>query len=201
MSHRTETRVPRALLWATAVVLAGIGGVSYFSGEQSTPEVGVDEVDRTAHAVDPAGTPAGTAHVNDVLHQWSTGQEDEAVRAFLRLGQMPPTDASYRLFDLSERQFVALPEVERDQLQQRMLAKFKVVRAFARDLDRRANEALASDDLPMAEKLLLSMKRLGKANTGPEVAHLTNLVGKAIQKLADQGLTRLDKARASGKRQ
>lgn len=145
--------------------------------------------------------PQEPIHINDILQQWSAGREEEAVRSFLRLAQTQPSAASYRFFDCSEQQFVSLPEAERDQLREKMLAKFKVVRKFARELDRRAKEALAADDFPTAERLLINMKRLGAANTGPEVALLTGLVGKAIQTLADDGLTELDKARASLKRQ
>jgi predicted aspartyl protease len=145
--------------------------------------------------------PQGPTHVNAVLQQWSAGQQEDAVRAFLRLAEMQPADAGYRLFDCSEQQFVSLPEAERDQLREKMLARIKVARAFARELDRRAKEALAANDYPTAERLLAGLKRWGAANTGPEVARLTDLVGKALEKLADDGLAKLDAARASPERQ
>lgn len=201
MSHRIEGKVPKGFVWVTVVLLAVAAGVLYFSGGQGRFQTSVDKADQSSRAVDPPAPPTNTAHINNVLQQWSTGREEEAVRSFLRLARTQPSDASYRFFDRSEQQFVSLPEAERDQLQEKMLAKFKVVRKFVRELDRRAKGALAADDFPTAERLLVSMKRLGAANTGAEVTLLAELVGKMIQTLADDGLTQLDKARAGLERQ
>jgi hypothetical protein len=193
-----------SLILAVLIVVAGIiySSVAICSSKgRGRFQSSVDEADRAIPTVDPRPTLADTTHVNDVLQQWSTGREDEAVLSFLQFAQTHSSDASYRFFNCSEKQFVALPEAERDQLLEKMLAKFKVVRKFARELDRRAKEALAANDYPTAERLLAGLKRWGAANTGPEVARLTDLVGKALEKLADDGLAKLDAARASPERQ
>jgi len=210
MSRWTEGRVSKSSTWVTSLILAVlivVAGIIYSSVAICSSkgrgrfQSSVDEADRTIPTVDPRPTLADTTHVNAVLQQWSAGQQEDAVLAFLRLAEEQPADASYRLFDCSEQQFVSLPEAERDQLREKMLARFKVVRAFARELDRRAKEALAANDYPRAERLLAGLKRWGAANTGPEVARLTDLVGKALETLADDGLAKLDAARASPERQ
>jgi hypothetical protein len=152
------------------------------ANEQSTSNRHADESHRLSSRVaDQPETPSTAIGINDILEQWSADRKEYAVRRFLQLADTEPSTASYRLFDFSEEYFVSLPEAERDALQEKMLAKFRVLREFARELLRRAEAAVSAGDHATAERLLVNMKRLGAANTGPEVTLVADLVGRKIK--------------------
>lgn len=194
MSFWTKKRVSTGFACLIVVVLVVVVGGLYYSKGQAQVPANIDESDRSSHTPEQPLTSRTRIHISGILQQWSTGRQEEAVRDFLHLAETQPSAASYRPFDFSEEQFVSLPEAERDLMQEKILAKLKVLRKFARELDRRAKAALRTGDYTTAERLLVSMKRLGAANTGPEVTRVVELVGRAIESLADGELVQLDKS-------
>ncbi len=134
---------------------------------------------------------SGAPHIENVLDQWSAGRHEEAVRALLMLSESQAPPAAYRPFDLTERQFAELPQTDRDALREKMLARLDVLRELARELARRARQAAAQGHREEAERLLKVVKRLGAANRGPEVTLVVDLVGQAIERLADDELAEL----------
>lgn len=172
--------------------------VSSCRGTQNEFGLTEDESRLSSSGVELPTTPGIGVDINDILQQWSAGHPDEAVANFLQLYDEDAPDSSYRPFDLSEHQFVLLPAGERDPLKQEMLAKFAILQKFSRELQSQAKAAVAAGDYARAKRLLLAMKQLGQANTGPEVTLLANLVGTAIEALANQELAELDDAEARG---
>lgn len=152
-----------------------------------------DEPHRSSSGVELPTTPGIGVDINDILQQWSPGHPEEAVANFLQLYDEDAPASSYRPFDLSEQEFVSLPQTERDRLKQEMLARFGVLQKFKRELQSQAQAAVAAGDFATGKRLLLAMKRLGAANTGPQVTLLAGLVGKAIEALADRELDKLYK--------
>ncbi len=157
------------------------------SGEQASSRPAEPQTPR------PAAPSIGT-----VLDQWTAGRHEEALSTLMTISESYAAPACYRPFDITEPQFVALPQAEREALREKMLAGLVVLRKIARELDRRAREAAAAGDPERAAKLLEVMKRLGAANRGPEVTRLVDLVGQAIEKLAERGLSELRKQTTAG---
>ena len=81
---------------------------------------------------------------------------------------------------------------ERERVRENMIAKSTVMRDIARGIDLMAQEANAAGDWETAATMLRALKRFGAANRGPEVTKLIDLVGRAIEDLADRGLSRLN---------
>lgn len=93
-----------------------------------------------------------------------------------------------KLFDLTEEQFIALPEARRAVVQEQMLAKMRVLREVTREIDHRASNAWTAGDRDEAITLLQYLKRVGGANRGAGVTKVVELAGKAVEELVDQRL-------------
>jgi len=126
-----------------------------------------------------------------VLKYWGQGEWDEAIGALVELTEAGATDVCYRPLNFTEQEFLALPYREREGLREEMLEQLRVLREIASKLQDKAQEAADSGDLEGAAKFLKTMKRLGESNRGPEVTLLVDLVGKAIERRADEKLATL----------
>lgn len=123
----------------------------------------------------------------------------------LRLSECNPAPERLRLSEFSDDEFVRLPPSQRDTLREQMLADITVLRAVLKEVHDRARTAVAASDIALAKKLIQCMRRLGVANTGPRVTRLSEIVGQAYVKLADERLAELkqlsDKPRSRTSRQ
>ena len=109
----------------------------------------------------------------------------------LKLYDVGADAPAYRPFTLTEEEAIALPRAEREALTKEALDTLRIMRHLGRELHHRAKEAHRNGDDAQAARLLGAMKRLGQANRGPEVMHIVDLVGKAIEQLADKALFEL----------
>lgn len=99
--------------------------------------------------------------------------------------------SALRPYVMSERQFVTLPETQRESLRMRMAERMIVMRDVGREAIGRGQAAAATGKLSEARRLLRAVKRLGAANRGPQVTLVADLVGKALEDRADIALAEL----------
>jgi hypothetical protein len=110
-----------------------------------------------------------------------------AVEAFLELdlaqGQLfaPGSALAY-----SESEFVNLPAAAREKLGQQALADLEPVKRLATEVRSRRNAARTAGDTALAEKCNAQLARLGERLEGPDNLKLTQLVGKAVSRMASE---------------
>jgi len=98
---------------------------------------------------------------------------------------MPPSpESNWRVDMLSEKEFVALPQAEREEHRTTMLRKIELARALASEINRRGSLAIANDKPAEAAKYIQAMQRLAAANRGPNVTLLLNLIGESFARRA-----------------
>lgn len=145
-----------------------------------------------AEATAAADSPSDIREVLDLLR---AGRNDDAVHALLRLCDSGAPEQAYRPHHMKETDFVMMSPQRREATTQHLLPDYDALRDLARELDRRAQQALAHGDKVTARRLYLAMRQLGFANVGGDTTLLANAVGKAILR---QALARLDELEASG---
>lgn len=184
------------------VCLSVVGAIvvltfSYFQSAQD--EAGpVGEVqDNVANAEMPTIASSGY-DINDILQQWSSGQEDEAIEKFLQLYDDKAPQSKYRPFDISELRFAVKSGAVRKKMQLEMEARFIILKKFNQNMQSQAKAAIAAGDNAKARQILLALKQLGQANTGTKVTLLAGLFGKMIESQADKELAVLGEAQNGG---
>jgi len=158
------------------------------STDESAPHGGLPASGERVQASVRAASP-----INEILDLWDAGRKDLAVAAFLALAESGADAQAYRPYHLTEQQFVALASNERERLiADEFLPRQKLLRQLVRTLvDEIAPEAIASGNREKARAILTGVKRLGTANTGPEVMLVIHYMGRAIKELAERKLAEL----------
>ena len=186
--RRLSIRAFSCAAMSAPILMTGFG----CSEESRSGTVLAIESESPRSSIPPATRALAVRDVGAILDRYSAGAHDEAIHMLLRLAQSDAAPVRYRPFYLTEKEFIALPQAERDALSKKMLATAKTMRQLARELTRRALEASESGKSAESAEFLMAAKRLGSANRGPEVTLLIGLVGKAIETLADKRLAELD---------
>ena len=110
-----------------------------------------------------------------------------AVKAFLDLdlsqGELfsPGSALSY-----SESDFVKLPAAAREKLGQQAITEVEPIKRLATEVRSRRNAAKAAGDTMLAGKCTAQLARLGERLEGPDNLKLTQLVGKAVGRMATE---------------
>lgn len=139
---------------------------------------------------------ATSATIQEVLRQWSAGKQDDAIRTFLELYDSRAPVGRLRPFHMTEQQFVELSPETISILNKEMPTTFQLLGQIAREVERRAKNAISEGNVAAAERLYRALEFLGAANRGPEVTLLADAVGKGIDRRAKAGLAAL-RAQAS----
>ena len=177
--------------WATVTVAALVLVVILFDiGCQSTRRDG-DESSPTDVGAGAAVVPAwpsdnGPWHINEALRLWETGQKDEALVLLRNMYRAQVAPTFFRLYAMSEADFVTLPSPQRDRLREQMKRSLKVLRHVARAMIARGEEAARAGNMEEAEEWREALRTIGRANRAPAVPLLVDLVGRAIQEKADE---------------
>ncbi len=128
-------------------------------------------------------------YFGEVLFSWNSGRKDDAVKQFL---QMHWQDASVfqgiPTLMMSEEQFVALPQAQRDPISQQAQQLSATLRDMARAVISSGDAAAASGDAAGAKARFESVQQFGQALAAPEHLLIIQLVGKAVVKLAQEKL-------------
>ena len=192
MNKKFLVRYVCLILTGAFIVLA----VLYFRGKQD--DMGVTENDSHTSVSNELPSSNPGADINDILQQWSAGKTEVSLRNLLQLYDEKAPQIKYRPFDISELRFAIKSSAVRKKMQKEMEARFKILKKFNQDMQSQAKAATAAGDNAKARQILLALKQLGQANTGPEVTLLAGLFGKMIESQADKELALLGEAQSGG---
>lgn len=114
--------------------------------------------------------------------------EDSAIRVIIQLAESPEHDKLLRVCDMSEEQWVAHWGDDWQRQRDVLVRRLTDLRFLANQLVGRAAYLHGAGETDKAVKILNAVKRLGAANRGPGVPLVCDIVGKAIEELADKSL-------------
>ena len=132
----------------------------------------------------PAAQPALTA--------WQQGDKAAAVSSFLVADwSARPLFAADSPLSLSESQFKALSDAEREAKSKDMMAQIASLKQLAQAVVQAGHDAASKGDAAQARKYLTSLKQCGTALESPDCMQLVQLVGKAFEKMSDTELAKI----------
>lgn len=157
---------------AATVLMAGCGKKSSTSAT-APPPAQADAVSSS-----PAAQPALTA--------WQQGDKAAAVSNFLAADwSARPLFAAGSSLNLSEDQFKALSDTERQAKSSDMMSQIAALKQLAQAVVQSGRDTAAKGDTAQARKYFTALKQCGTALAGPDFMQLVQLVGKAFVKLSD----------------
>jgi len=164
---------------AAAILLTGCGKQSPGGSGTPTPASG-----GAASSATPVSQPALTA--------WQQGDKAAAVTNFLAADwSAHPLFAADSPLSLSEKQFVALSDADRQVKSATMMPQLDSIKQLAAAVIQTGTDAAAKGDTAQARKCFTALKQCGTALSGPDSLAMVQLVGKALTKKADAELAKI----------
>lgn len=108
----------------------------------------------------------------------------EAVERFVELAHRADWEGALRVSDLSEGEFISIPEDQRTEVLERLLKRFGRLRALAGAAMERAEALRDRGDTERAGAYVEAVRRAGQANASEDLTPLSQMVGESILKLA-----------------
>jgi hypothetical protein len=134
--------------------------------------------------------PEKPMYLGQVLVTWNTGKKGEAVNQFLQLNwQDPSVFQGIPVLAMSEQQFAALPEEQRDQISQQVQQLSQTFRDMGQAVISSTDSFIASGNAIGAKARLDAVQQFAQALAAPEHLQIIQLVGKAISQLAQEKLS------------
>jgi len=135
-------------------------------------------------AADPVTQPALTA--------WQQGDKSTAISSFLAIDwSARPLFASGSTLSLSEDQFKALSDADRQAKSSEMLRQISSLKQLAAAVAQAGRDAASKGDAAQARKSFTSLKQCGMALDSPDNLLIVQLVGQAFKKMADTELAKV----------
>ncbi len=160
---------------AATILIAGCGKKSPSSSATPPPE-------QAAVASSP---PAA-------LTAWQQGDKAAAVSSFLAADwSARPLFAADSSLSLSESQFKALSDAERQAKSTDMMSQIASLKQLAQAVVQAGHDAASKGDTTQARKCFTSLKQCATALESPECIQLVQHVGKAFVKMADTELAKI----------
>jgi hypothetical protein len=130
--------------------------------------------------------------LENALAQWSKGEKEQAVEVFLAIAWEQPLHFSPdSVWLLSEKDFAAMPESKRTEMQQQAMDVAQTTKELARYVTGLGQADLAKKDFAAAERCFRAVSGCGKAVSKLDALMLLKMVGNAIQRLGDKELAAL----------
>lgn len=179
---------------AAALLLAGCGKKTRSSDRPASPEKApADAV--SASPLPPAKARANTVSApvtQPILTVWQEGDQSTAVSRFLEADwSARPLFAAGMALSLSEGQFKALPDADRQLKSSQMMAQVELMKQMASAVAQAGREAAAKGDAAQARKCFTSLKQFGMALDSPDRLRLVQMVGQVSKKMADTELAKM----------
>lgn len=160
------------VLMAATILIAGCGKRS--PGGSSTPSPAQAEAASSS-------SPAQSA-----LTAWQQGDKAAAVSSFLAADwSARPLFATGSTLNLSETQFKALSDSERQVKSSEMMSQMASLKQLAQAVAQAGRDAASKGDAAQARKYFTSIKQCGTALESPDCMLLVQLVGKTFVKMSD----------------
>lgn len=166
---------------AAAILLAGCGKKDGSSGGSAPPK---KQPADAASVAAPVSQAAMTA--------WQQGDKSAAITSFLEADwSARPLFASGSTLSLSEDQFKALSNADRQAKSNEMLPQISALKQLAAAVAQTGRDAASKGDAAQARKCFTALKQCGTALDSPDRLSLVQLVGQAFKKLADAELEKV----------
>lgn len=137
-----------------------------------------------------AQAPEKPMYLGQVLATWNMGKRGEALNQFLQLNwQDPAVLQGIPVLVMSEQQFAALSQAQRDPITQQAQQFSQTARDMARAVIASTDTFVASGNAIGAKARLDAVQQFGQALAAPERLQIIQLVGKAISQLAQEKLS------------
>jgi hypothetical protein len=164
---------------AATILIAGCGKKS--SSSSAMPPTAQAE---TVLSSSPVSQPALTA--------WQQGDKAAAVSNFLATDwSARPLFAAGSTLSLSEAQFKALSDADRQAKSNEMTAQLGSLKQLAAAVAQAGLDAASKGDAPQARKDFTSLKQFGAALESSDYMLIVQLVGKGIEKRGDTELAKI----------
>jgi hypothetical protein len=141
----------------------------------------------------PTSTPPGAAPVaQPAMTAWQQGDKSSAVSRFIETDwSTRPLFASDSTLSLSEDQFKALSDAERQAKSGEMMSQLDSLKKLAAAVAQAGRDAASKGDTAQARKQFTSLRQCGTALDSPDCLSLVQLVGKAFKKTGDTELAKI----------
>ncbi len=120
---------------------------------------------------------------------WQQGDIPKAVSSFVETDwSSRPLFAAVSTLSLTEDQFKALSDAERQAKSAEMMSQVESLKKLGLAVAQAGRDAAAKGDTAQARKYFTSLKQCGTALESPDCLSLVQIVGKSFKKLADTEL-------------
>jgi hypothetical protein len=166
------------VIMAAAILTAGCGRKP--SGSSATPPTQAE----AASSSSPVSQPA--------LAAWQQGDKAAAVSSFVAADwSARPLFAAGSVLSLSEDQFKALSDADRQAKSAEMMAQLVSLKQLAAAVIQAGQDAASKGDVTQVRKYFTSLKQCGTALARPDCLSLVQLVGQSFIKRADTELAKI----------
>jgi hypothetical protein len=139
-----------------------------------------------------ASSPKAAGVAEPALSAWQKGDKDTAVSRFVEIDwSARPLFASGSTLNLSEDQFKALTDADRQARSGELMAQIDSLKRLASAVADAGREAAAKGDTAQAKKTFGSLQQMGTALNSPDRLTILQLVGKTVKKMGDAGAAKL----------
>ena len=141
----------------------------------------------------PSSTPSTAAPVTEsAMTAWQQGDTPKAVSSFVESDwSRRPLFAASSTLSLTEDQFKALSDAERQAKSGEMMSQLDSVKKLAAAVAQAGRDADSKGDTALARKHFTSLKQCGTALDSADCLSLVQLVGKGFKKTADTELAKI----------
>jgi hypothetical protein len=158
--------------------------------QTASPHQRMDASPAAAQVAHPVSSPV----TQPVLAMWQEGDKPGAVSLFVETDWSGrPLFPSGMALSLSQNQFQALPDVDRQLKSGEMTAQLDLMKQIAAAVAQAGRDAAAKGDIAQARKCFISLKQFGTALDSPNCLRLLQLVGQVSTNMADTELARIGK--------
>lgn len=181
------------IIAAVVLLAAGSKGDQTSNGPVQPPAVKSNTPasgDAAARPTFPVSTPV----LQPILTVFQEGHTAQAVDLFIQANwNARPIFPSKMALGLTDTQFKAIPEGERQLRTDEMLAQLDLMKQLATAVSNAGDAAAAKGEALQARQCYESLKRFGAALDDPKAQQLLRMVGQVSKRMAEHGLARLPK--------
>ncbi len=139
-----------------------------------------------------AAASAGNPVAQATMTAWQQGDKSAAVTSFLEADwSARPLFASGSTLSLTEDQFKVLSDADRQARSGEMMKQLDALKQVAAAVAQTGRDAASKGDAAQARKCFTSLKQCGAALSGQDCLSIVQLVGKAVNKMADTELAKM----------
>jgi|GEM_PF-6969032 len=185
----------------TVFLLMALGGCSEKEDESpesavpepnSSPQISSEDTPTPPDETGTAPVEAGDASLSEAVALWNAGRKDDATKRFLSLDwQDASTLREMPLLTMSEEQFMALPENERQRHMQETMTLLGPIRKLFFHMASEAERLAGSGNRTEAEQYLGAVRRYGSSLFGGDYIEIVRMHGKAAMGYAEKKLSEL----------